>query len=151
MGRRGPKPAPEAVKALRGDKPSRRNPSAPKPAETDVVPTRPIDGYALEVWKRLAPDLIAKKVLTAWDADAFTSYCQWSAVEKDALDDIAARGNLVDGFRNSKVKNPSMQIARDAGQQLIAIGARFGLTPSDRGQLRLGKGSGGRKGDDLLT
>ncbi len=147
--RPGPAPKPVELAVVRGQKKSRRR-TNPKPTELPVKPVRKLSGYAKSVWDRKAPDLIAQKVLTHWDADLFTSFCMWAAIEQQALDDVEKRGNVVDGDRG-KVKNPSMQIARDAATQLLAIGARFGLTPSDRGLLNLGKGPTDGKGEDLLT
>ncbi len=139
--RPGPAPKPPQLALVRGQKKSRRR-TNPVPADRPIKPVRTLTGYAKTVWDRKAPDLIATKVLTHWDVDLFTSFCEWAAIERKALEDVRKRGNLVQGERG-KVKNPSMQIARDAGQQMLAIGARFGLTPSDRGLLNIGGGPSG--------
>jgi len=150
MGKRGPAPAPTQLRMIRGDKKSRINRAEPKPAEQAVVRPRTLSAAARAVWDRIAPDLIDKQVLTFWDVDLFARYCEQAVVAAKAQAVVNRRGVLVKGDKGRLVKNPALQVARDATKEMLSIGARFGLTPSDRGQLRIGDG-GGKQGEDLLT
>ncbi|WP_166873887.1 phage terminase small subunit P27 family [Salinibacterium sp. ZJ450] len=86
-------------------------------------------------WRRLAPDLAKAGVLTAWDIDALRDYCIIRA-RKDAADaDIAQRGILVAGRDGQLVRNPAVMISQGASLEAARIGARFGLSPSDRAGL----------------
>jgi P27 family predicted phage terminase small subunit len=135
---------PTRLKVLDGDRPDRINRAEPKPAELAIEPTAELPGDAAEVWSRLAPDLIAKKVLTAWDAEAFTQYCLAVAASRAAWRAMQADGFVVAGQRGGQVKSPHWQLWRDSLDAMIRFGGRFGLTPSDRAALSIG---GDRDGD----
>jgi phage terminase small subunit len=106
MPRTGRPAKPTALKILHGDdrkNPQRVNRNEPHPADAQVVPTDDLDVAARQVWDRVAPDLIRQGVLTAWDAEAFTVYCQTVAVYRDAhrslqdagLTDRGAAGGVI--------------------------------------------------------
>lgn len=163
MGKRGPAPLPTNVKLLHGvDKknPSRINRSEPKPAPIDVVPPPWLRPEAAKVWARLAPDLIAKGVLTAWDVDSFADLCNLIVVNQQAMEDVLAHGvkcttpvrELADGTVIYDLRrNPAWQVARESTTLITTLGGRFGLNPSDRQQLSIGDGNSGNPDDDLLT
>lgn len=159
MGKRGPAPAPTALKLLKGTQASRVNANEPVPAEGDVVRPDHLSERACEVWDRLAPDLIDKGVLKPWDADAFGQLCESIISGRDAWADIARNGHtlttvereLADGtmiFRT--IRNPAWQVAREAVSILVTLGGRFGLNPSDRQNLTVGKTEDPSKGADRL-
>lgn len=149
MGSRGPAPKPTALRLLHGDQKSRINTEEPVPAAAGCPePPEWLTEEAAAMWRRLAPDLHAKRVLTLWDVDAFavvvSAYTTWKVAQQV----VDAEGILVPGERG-QVKHPAAQIARDQWGVFSQAAGRFGLTPSDRAQLRTG---GGRDpGDDLLT
>ncbi|WP_051772182.1 phage terminase small subunit P27 family [Saccharothrix sp. NRRL B-16314] len=125
----------------------------------EVVPPAWLDERALAVWERLAPDMVAKGVLTAWDVDAFAQLCTVVVIAREALADIAENGSscktvvreLSDGTLIYDLrKNPSWQIARESMGLIVSLGGRFGLNPSDRSGLTMDSGFGD-KDDDLLS
>ena len=74
---RGRKPAPTALKILRGN-PGRRplNRREPAPARaTDLSPPPELTGVAAEEWRRLAPKLSRLGLLTEIDDRALIGYC----------------------------------------------------------------------------
>lgn len=159
MGKRGIPPAPTALKVLRGDKPSRINSNEPKPDQGVVVSPRPLGSREQEIWDRLAPDMIRKGVLTAWDVDSFAAFCQMVIVNADAAADVQENGTscttlvreLSDGTMLYELrKNPAWQVMRESAAAIVTLGGRFGLNPSDRSQLSLGKADADAD-DDLLT
>ena len=77
---------------------------------------------------------------TFWDVDAFRAYCDALARAKEARDLVDAHGLLVPG-RGGLVTNPASRIERDSVRLAMQIGARFGLSPSDRAGLPGGKRS----------
>lgn len=129
---------PTNLKLLEGDRKDRINDAEPIPSELEVSPTEELHGDALEVWERMAPDLTVKKVLTAWDADAFTLYCQSVAIYRQARAQLEEHGLTARGAAGGVIKSPYWQIMRDAAALMLSYGARFGLTPSDRAQLKVG-------------
>lgn len=144
---------PTKLKLLHGDdkkNPARINRSEPLPADDVVEPTDDLSDGARAAWDRLAPDLIRKGVLTPWDAQAFTTYCQTVAHYQEASRCLVIDGYTAQGAAGGVIKSPYWQIMRDAIGVMTTIGGRFGLTPSDRAHLSLGEGKR-EPGADLLS
>jgi P27 family predicted phage terminase small subunit len=162
----GGRPAkPTALKLLHGEtRPSQVNYDEPKPGQAAVEPPEDISMDALDVWNSLAPDLIRVGVLTAWDAPNFREWCDAVVSAREAqheLDEdgevisnpiIDRQGNLV-GYR--QIINPWWKVRREASSAMLALGARFGLTPADRARLSVGesnpKGKNAQDDSDLLS
>lgn len=159
MGKRGPAPKPTSLRILHGDREDRINREEPLPEQAEVTAPSWLDDRARAVWDRLAPDLVAKGVLTGWDVDAFAAFCSVVVRNADALADVAANGTslttvereLSDGtliFR--VVKNPAWQVARESASLVATLGGRFGLNPSDRSQIKVGGSRGATQGAERL-
>lgn len=138
---------PSNVAQLRGDykvHPDRQNKTEPIPAEALVAPPFRLTKTAQVVWNRLAPDLIAKKVLTHWDVDLFAEFCE--AV-------VILRGRRRGARRKAEPGAPSpMSEYKTAIGIVTTIGSRFGLTPADRSKLSIGGGNDNPdEDDDLLS
>jgi len=87
-------------------------------------------------------------VLTAWDVDLFGAFCAVGVANRDALLDVEARGATIEGRRN-----PAWRVTRESATQLVSIGGRFDLSPSDRASAQ-GRGCGlrpFRRSPDRLT
>lgn len=148
MGKRGPAPKPTNLRRLHGDRADRINTDEPQPDTADVERPDWVLGVAAEVWDRLAPDLIRKHVLTAWDVDAFAAFCAAVAVNRAAWVDVEVDRHEDDG---GKRHSAAWKKARESSQLITMLGSRFGLTPSDRAQLSI-PGEGERDStEDLLT
>lgn len=146
MGRRGPKPAPNHLKVLQGTKESRLNREEPIPSDiAEVVAPASISDGGRRVWDRLAPDLIDKKMLTAWDVDTFVVFCEAVATYHDCRlrmgDEYTARGAA-----GGVIKSPYWQIMRDAAAIMAQFSSRFGMTPGDRASLKAGVEEDSRPG-----
>ena len=151
MGRRGPAGKPTALRVLHGDRKDRINTAEPVPTEYDIRPPEWLRAEACEIWERLAPDLERKKVLTAWDVDAFAILCDALAQYQQASRLVAAGGVLIKGRRDAAVKNPALQVVRDCAQTIRAYAQEFGLTPSARGGLSIGGEDDGMGAERLLS
>jgi P27 family predicted phage terminase small subunit len=99
-----------------------------------VNPPRGLSPGARKVWDRLAPDLIDKGCLTAWDVDMFRVYCDAVAIFHECRE-LMGSDFLVEGSVGNKVRSPYWAMMRDCAETMIRIGGRFGLTPSDRASL----------------
>lgn len=159
MGRRGPAKTPTSLAVVRGERKDRINTNEPKPAVLEVVPPEWLGDEAREVWSLLAPDLKTKGVLTAWDTEAFASWCDSVIRRRTAAEHLRLQGEVIElpvynkngeptGTRMAK--NPWTFVLNEADAQMQKYAARFGLTPSDRAGLSIGKGSADAD-DDLLT
>jgi P27 family predicted phage terminase small subunit len=80
----------------------------------------------------LAPDLEDKGVLKSWDIELFSAFCESAALYRHCLDQLGTADLTVPGSLKNQVVNPLWRIAKDAADVMLRIGARFGLTPSDR-------------------
>jgi P27 family predicted phage terminase small subunit len=136
MPRTGRPSAPTHLKVLRGDRESRINRKAPTPTAETVRPPIALSSGAREVWDRLAPDLVEKKVLTAWDADLFVVFCEATARFYECSKHLDAE-LVAEGSTGSPIKSPYWQILRDCEAMMSRVGGRFGLTPADRSALSI--------------
>ncbi|TDQ01260.1 phage terminase small subunit P27 family [Labedaea rhizosphaerae] len=150
MGKRGPAPKPTALRVLHGDRPDRINNDEPLPAEGGITAPDTLSDDARAAWDRLAPDLIACGVLTAWDVDGFAMVCEALARYRAATKLVNGSALLVQGA-NGFVKNPALVVQREAEMTFAQLGARFGLTPSDRSQLKVERGGSADNAARLLS
>jgi phage terminase small subunit len=136
---------PTNLALLHGDdkkNPGRINRSEPVPSEAKVAPPFKLTVKAQEVWNRLAPDMVRKRVLTPWDVDAFAEFCE--AV-------VILRGKRRGARREAEPGAPSPMGEYKAAVGIVTtLGSRFGLTPSDRAKIAL-PGEGEGAGDDYLS
>lgn len=151
MGRGGQgRPAkPTRLKVLEGDRKDRVNTTEPIPFDVEVVPPAWLVALdheaevgtetALDVWHRLAPDLIRTKVLTAWDVEAFAVFCDAVVNHRRAAEQVSREGVTGEGARGGIVKHPAVTATKDYAEIMVRYGARFGLTPTDRASLSLGQ------------
>lgn len=144
----GRPPKPTALKVLHGDAKERINHREPKPrVSADVTePPRALTGRGLEVWGELAPSMAATQVLTDWDRDLLAAFCE--AVHFRAEAAAALEGG---GVMNGRVKNPAMQVWRDATSAMVQLGAQLGLSPAARTKISTGEATSAKKADRLLS
>ena len=147
MGRRGPPPKPTRLKMLQGN-PGKRpiNKREPKPrSDTPRCPNWITPG-AKTVWRRMVPELKRMGLLTFVDGDALVAYCQTFARWKAAEEFLAKHGEVYP-LRDDqgKVKYmqafPQVSIARSLLQLLKTYQQEFGLTPSARSRIQVGRGN----------
>ena len=72
--------------------------------------------------------------LTEKDVYALYQMCHAYGLLVQATEEINKHGLLIE-TRDGLKKNPAIMIFRDASNQFNSIGARFGMTPSDRARL----------------
>ncbi len=141
----GRRPRPNHLKALEGVRESRLNRDEPIPTEAAVVPPVELEPAAQAVWDRLAPGLIAARVLTAWDVDMFAVYCRSQALFNRAVGEVEAEGASTERKYQGLVLSPAFRVMVAMQKTVTAIGSKFGLSPADRAMLRI-EDSGPRTG-----
>jgi P27 family predicted phage terminase small subunit len=156
MGKRGPAPAPTALKLVKGTRRDRVNTAGPKPAPDPNVLDPPawLSTGAVDVWNLLAPQLVRQGVLTSWDVHAFTVLCEAIVIHERATAELADQGMTVDSSHGGRAKNPLLQIVRDSAQTIRAFAQEFGLTPSARAGIKLpeaGRGNDGKAATRFFT
>ena len=130
MGKRGPPKKPSAIRRAEGNPGHRPLPKdEPQPKGDDRCPASLSKG-AVEVWKRLAPQLKEMGVLTRIDTDVLGRYCEVWVQWRKATDAIVKNG-LTFGERAAAV----IKIAREAGAEMGRLEMLFGMSASARASL----------------
>lgn len=142
MGRPGPKPEPASVKKAKGN-PGRRpigadaETLAPVPAG-GVVPPPWLKGDGLGIWQRRAPHLVAMRLLTQTDAEAFGRYCRnfarWLNMQK-AMDDVGETYVTESQHGTMRRLTPEFMASDRLERLLAAAEDRFGLNPAERQRI----------------
>ncbi len=139
--RRGPKPAPAAVKEAKGN-PGRRpigaDPVASGAATGGVAPPAWLKKDALKVWERLAPNVARLKLLTPVDAESFARYCKnlsrWLKMQ-DVLDKEGETYESESAHGKLKRAHPAFLIGDRLARLLETQEAVFGLNPAERQRI----------------
>ncbi len=149
MGSRGPKPMPNNVRILTGNRGKRSVTNNAGMIAPDIeAPDCPahLSAEAKKEWKRITPELLKMRVLTQIDRAALESYCEnysfWvriclaiTALQKRHKDDEGA--GLIDltpnGFKQMSVW---LQIRNRASQEMRAAAAEFGMSPANRVKIQ---------------
>lgn len=150
MGKRGPKPAPSAIKIARGTVRSRPN-TEPAPPATGIVMPGHLGEVAQAKWHELLPLLQAVKVVTTADVEALARYCDtyewWLATRAKLRKEGDTYPILNDGGEIKYIaQRPEVSIAHKLATQLRQLEQDFGLNPSARTSLHVEKPKA--EGDD---
>jgi P27 family predicted phage terminase small subunit len=130
---------------LHGDRKDRINTNEPVPAEGDVVPPDDISDDVRAIWDYTVAQLEAMRLVTGADRDALLCYCEAVVTHRKASAGLAKTGIIVRTQRgNVPMRNPLLQVQRDAAVLIRAFAREFGLTPSARSDISMG---GGRADD----
>lgn len=100
-----------------------------------VIPEPPewLDEAAVIEYHRTAKNLDESNVeVRASDFDVIAAYAQAAADVARLTVEIRTEGELIDGYRGSKVKNPKLTVLRQASDRMRAEGNRLGLSPKAR-------------------
>jgi|SRR5271156_5835119 len=107
------------------------------PSEGMIIPPIELPADAMAIWNRLAPDLIDKGCLSAWDVDEFANGCRMQALLSRALSDAESSPLISAGSKDNLVMNPAIRAVTALEASLRSIWSRFGLTPGDRATLKV--------------
>jgi len=151
MGVRGPVPAPDNVRVLRGMKPlrtsdgrrARRIVLAPK-----APPMPKLSASAAGEWRRITRELAHAGVLAEVDRGVLVAYCTaWAhMMEAEAL--LRSQGVTILNREKVPVKNPAWQVYREANRTMLAAAVQLYITPVSRLRIPVSPGSAGIGDDD---
>lgn len=146
MGKRGPRPYPTALKLLHGEAHQDRiNKDEPKPRPAEMEEPPDASPEVLAVWRRMVHELEAMGLAFASDADALRCFCEAVVTHRKACDLLKQSPILVKSPNTGHlIRNPALQIQRDAAQVIRQFAQEFGLTPSARSTIR----ANDARGDD---
>lgn len=152
MGERGPVPAPDNVRELRGMKPL-RDKAGRRAARIVLAPKAPampvgLGRAAAAEWRRVTKELARTGVLAEVDRGVLTAYVTaWQhMMEAEAI----LRKNGVTTLSREKipVKNPAWQVYREANRTMLAAAVQLYITPVSRLRIPVAPGSAGIGDDD---
>ncbi|MER7076621.1 phage terminase, small subunit, putative, P27 family [Saccharopolyspora kobensis] len=137
MGLRGPLPAADNVRHLRGTPPRAGAGRPVKAAPQAPNPPSWLDREARAEWRRVVPELGKLGILARLDRAVLAAYCDaWSRwVQARTL--IDENGLVVHNPERGWVKNPAWQVYRDACSTLQALAKELGTTPNTRLRMTL--------------
>lgn len=151
MGKRGPAPKPTELRKLHGDRKDRINFGEPQPKQKLPEPPFDISDEALEVWIYTLQELSHMRVVTGADRDALVAYCEAVVIHRKASRVLASEDVLIEGQRGNLVRNPAIQIQRDAASLMKSFAAEFGLTPRARSEFAVVDDGGTSEAEQLLN
>lgn len=140
MGKRGPAPKPTRLRLLHGDKPSRINDDEPIPEDGLPVCPETASAEVKAIWDHAITQLIVMGIATPADRDALVCYCEAVVTHRRSSALLAQSQVLLPGaIKGTIVRNPAVQIQRDAAAVIRAFAHEFGFTPSARSEIRTGR------------
>jgi len=132
----GPKPKPTHLRIVQGERKDRINTAEPTPSAKPPRAPAWLSDDAKKVWRRTVAQLKEMGIASEADTDILAAYCTAVVNLQRATEIVDRTGIMVKGRRDGVVKNPAVQIQRDAAQLVARLGAEFGLTPSSRSRVR---------------
>lgn len=139
MGARGPRPEPTKLKVLHGAKSTRINRDEPKPPIGLPLCPDWVDAETTQIWNKTLIALHHMGLASSADEDTLMAYCQAVVVHRRAARQVAEEGVTVLGSMRTPVKNPACTVMNEAATQIARYAGQFGLTPSARSEIRMGK------------
>lgn len=137
MGKRGPAPKPTALRILDGDRNKKRiNTDEPRARVGLPVCPDEVSNDVRQVWDYTLRELSIMGIAYAADRDALLCFCEAVVTHRRACAVLAQTAILVKGLHGNMVRNPALQIQRDAAAVIRAFAQEFGLTPSARSTIR---------------
>jgi P27 family predicted phage terminase small subunit len=133
----GRKPAPTALKVVRGDRPSRVNQHEPKPEPSAECPAAPefLEQAEAELWDRYAPMLHAQAVLTDWDQEALAAFCQAAVLARLSAATLHEEGITTENQNGMPIKHPAFAVWKESASLIRSFASEFGMTPASRSRL----------------
>lgn len=131
----GPQGKPTALRVLHGDRSDRVNTSEPTPPEGDTEPLWDLDPVAQRVWDYYKPMLDRMGVMTTADVLLLAMLADQTATYRRARELLEQSDVLVKNDRGKLVRNPLVQVQRDAAYLIRMLAQEFGLSPASRADL----------------
>lgn len=153
MGKRGPARKPTQLALLHGDRKDRVNLDAPAAPEGVAEPPPDLSVEVAAVWVYTVAQLEVMGLASPADRDALVCYCEAVVTHRRASVALAQTGIVVRTKRGDvPIRNPLLQVQRDAAALVRVFAREFGLTPSARSDLSSGGGQrDGLGAERLLT
>lgn len=135
---------PTRLKILRGN-PGKRDVekqlrNEPKPGLANLDPPETLEGLALEMWHRKAPQLLAMGVFTIADRETLERYCIAWELYCEAYRALKADGMDTEIGSGRRVVNPATALLRGYHADMLKVEREFGCTPAARSGMSVDNG-----------
>jgi P27 family predicted phage terminase small subunit len=135
MARGGRTPKPTALRIVHGDRKDRINLREPLPESGPMVPPDGITEEVREIWEYTVRHLAVMGLALPSDRDCLRGYCEAVVSHAKACKILAHSSILIKGIHGNMVRNPALQIQRDAARNMLRFAQEFGLTPAARSRI----------------
>lgn len=146
MGKAGPPSKPTALKVIEGNRGKQRLPqNEVKPSVSSICPDPPewLSDCARDFWNRHALTLHRCGLLTDADTEEFAVLSDVYGQMRQWMDEIEAKGLWVEKTLSrggpQEIPNPAVDKANELRTQFHRIASTFGMNPSSRSGLEVGK------------
>lgn len=144
MGKRGPARTPTNILKMRGSWRAKGREGEPRPDASAPRCPKWLRPEAKRVWRELVPQLERMNVLARCDRNAIARYCQVFAKWRSAEEFLKEHGEVypeknASGQTLGLREYPQVSQAIRFSEQLLRLEREFGLTPSARANLSVGK------------
>lgn len=135
---RGRQPQPTALRMLNGEhRPSHLNMNEPVAVSDATPPPDDLPDAVKAVWIQTLKALTEMHIAKGADVDSLRCYCEAVVTHQKASAVLAHTEILVQGLNGGLMKNPALQVQRDAAHTVRAFAQEFGLTPSARARIEV--------------
>lgn len=143
---RGRKPKPVEQKIAEGNPGKRKLPNAPKPKLALPRPPTFMTKEAKKEWRRVIKHLHENQLMSHLDVAALAAYCthysRWVEAEKKIQELNTLIIKAPSGYPQN---NPYLGIANRSLEMMHKFLVEFGMTPSARARIDLGKSASGEE------
>lgn len=152
MGARGPTPAPDNVRTLRGMKPLKA-PDGSKAKRLILAPKAPAPPAKLSraagaEWRRVTKELERAGVLAEVDRGVLTAYVTSWAHMMEAEELLEREGVIRPNREGVPVKHPAWQVYREANRTMLFAASQLYITPVSRLRIPIAPGAVSDDGSD---
>ncbi|WP_235213242.1 P27 family phage terminase small subunit [Amycolatopsis sp. MJM2582] len=114
-----------SLRILHCDRKDRINDAEPVPPADEIVPPVWLSEKGRAIWDWLAPSMITRTILTAWDVDAFGVLCE--VLARNARGYCPGeRLRVADSRRGGLVPNLALKVQADSERTFLTFAARLG-------------------------
>jgi P27 family predicted phage terminase small subunit len=134
---RGKKPTPKHLKLVKNSSRAKRSEleTAARPIGTAPEPPDFLCDDAKVEWRRVAPSLLALRLLTELDVGVLGAYCQAFATAKQAAQMLSAEGLTVLTHHKNIIPHPLLGIRNKAMADMVRYAAELGCSATSRARL----------------
>ena len=129
----GRKPAPTALKVLKGNPGKRKiNKDEPEPKARLPEPPDHLSDVAKEEWERTGGLLLEMGLMTELDVAALAGYCMAYSHWVIAEAALQEHGMLIKSPKGEPIRSPYWGVATKSMDQMRSFLTKFGMSPSSR-------------------